>query len=145
MEDNDIQRKDKIVFSIGIVISVIVIFFTSLLYYKYVLFTLPKPTQDQKTELVDNIEQATETNSYKQLNIQVLNGSGSPGVAGKLLLKLKDLGYTNIAAGNYESVVVGNILFAPDESPEFIKDLKSVGFSEYEFKKSDTVKLVIGK
>ena len=145
MEDYDIQKKDKIIFSIGLVVSVVVIFFTILLYYKYILFNRPTSMPVSDESRATQPQKVINDSDFKQKDIKILNGSGVPGVAGKLLIKLKDVGYINLSAGNYDIVVTGNILFAPEENLEFVKDLEVAGFSKFKFEKSESIRVVIGK
>ena len=138
--DDEISKKDKIVFGTGILITVLVIGVTSFLFYQYqnrksgvsneklVESQTPEPQKTEKPQV-----------DYKNHKIQVLNGSGIAGSAKKLTDELKNMGYLQVTAGNYEEIITGNILMAPTD---FGKD---ISLKDYQYEKSETIKIIIGK
>ncbi len=70
----------------------------------------------------------TPTPSVNKANItvQVLNGSGAPGVAGKMAATLKNLGYTVSSTGNAQSFDYANIVIEVKKSePDILAQLKT--------------------
>ena len=137
--DDEISKKDKIVFGTGILITVLVIGVTSFLFYNYkrvesnqkkiVIEPTITPIATEKPQIID----------YKNTEIQVLNGSGIACRAKKLTDELKNMGYLKVTAGNYENVITGNILESPTDFG------KSINLENYKFQKSDVIKIIIGK
>ncbi len=63
--------------------------------------------------------------SKSSITIQVLNGSGAAGVAGKMAASLKDLGYTVSSTGNAQSFDYSNIVIEVKKSePNVLSELK---------------------
>ncbi len=146
MEDSDISKKDKLIFGLGTFVFVLVLATSGWLFYFYNFeFNKQKANAPVSQETVTETKEKTVVQDYKNTNIEILNGSGKPGVAAKLAEKLKAKGYTDIATGNYDSVVIGNLLFAPKEIVGFINDLKDSGFDDYKFASASAIKIVIGK
>lgn len=64
------------------------------------IITTPQPTANENSP--SSLESTESANTTKDLKIQILNGSGIEGQAGKLKIELEDLGYQNIETGNVE-------------------------------------------
>lgn len=129
--------KDKIIFSMGIIISLVIIGCSAWLYYQntklIVKTTNPVPTIKPQTISYD------EKSNYKNTEIQVLNGTEIAGKAKKFANTLSNLGYIKITTGNYNTTVTGNLLLAPTD---FGSDIK---LENYKYQKSDQIKIIIGK
>lgn len=133
------MNKDRIIFSIGIVISLIVIGASGWLYYQN-----SKKTGMRKEEIVTTQTPVAtikpqQTVDYKNIDIQVLNGSGKVGLAKVYADKLKKLGYTKVTTGNYIETITGNLLLAPTD---FGLD---INLENYKYEKSEIIKIVIAK
>ncbi len=133
------MTKDKVIFSIGIFISLIVIGTSGFLYYKKQLIInsekliiVTKPTQIPEPTKTPEV-------NYKNTEIQVLNGSGKAGLAKTYADKLTILGYTKITTGNYTEIITGNLLFAPTDFG------KEINLENYTYEKSDLIKIIISK
>lgn len=64
--------------------------------------------------------------SRKSLNVQVLNGSGTIGVAGEAQTFLKDLGYTVVITGNADNYdYQGATINIKSSRSEYLDDIKS--------------------
>lgn len=145
MDDDKIAKKDKFVFGFGILITILVLFTSSFLFLKYSNFKKPV-VEEEKLEVVEvPIETIKPEVSYKKTPIKVLNASGISGVAKKYADGLEKLGYSNVSTGNYEKIVTGNLLFAPEDTTSFKADLTDIDFINYEFEKSEDIKVVVGK
>lgn len=145
MEDSEISKKDKLIFTVGIVVAILIMTSTGLLFYEYLNKKIPKQTA-QKTEVkVPENKTPVADQDYKDKPIQILNASGVSGAASKFAKKLEGLGYKQVTTGNYETVITGNLFFGPEDGENFKKDLESLGFTNYKFTTSELVKVVIGK
>ncbi|MFH1826895.1 MAG: LytR C-terminal domain-containing protein [bacterium] len=64
--------------------------------------------------------------SRKALNVQVLNGSGTPGVAGEAQTFLKDLGYTVVITGNADNYdYQGATINIKSSRSDYLNDIKN--------------------
>jgi hypothetical protein len=144
MDDEKIAKRDKLLFGTGILIAVLVICASAYLYSRYIQIKRIE-ISDERVVSATPVLQAVQSD-YKNLKIEILNASGKSGVAGIFTKKLLDLGYSNVTAGNYGSVLNGGILKMPEASASsFESDLKSLGFSNYKIEKSDSIQIILGK
>lgn len=130
--------KDNFIFITGIFISLIVVGASVFLYYKNTQRIAPSVERIVEATVTPEPTKTPEIN-YKNTEIQVLNGSGKAGLAKIYADKLAKLGYTKITTGNYEEIITGNLLFAPTD---FGKD---INLEDYTFKKSEDIKIIMGK
>jgi len=135
--DEEISKKDKFVFGTGIVVTILIVSVSGWLYFA----SLRKPVnKTQTTEITPTSEPVKILEvDYKDKEIQVLNGSGIASRAKKLTDELKNMGYLKVTAGNYEKIITGNILMSPTD---FGKD---INLKDYQYEKSETIKIIIGK
>lgn len=133
------MNKDKIIFSIGIFISLMIISFSGWLYYKSEQQIVNKDQQKTEITQTPSPTEKPQVIDYKNQKIEVLNGSGKAGLAKVFADKLTKLGFTKVTTGNYVEIVTGNLLFAPTD---FGKD---INLENYEYKKSDDIRVVYGK
>ncbi len=76
---------------------------------------------------------------YKNIEIEVLNGSGISGQAKIFANKLEKLGYTKVSTGNYKEIVDRGLLLAPTD---FGKEINMV---DYIYQKDEKTKIIISK
>lgn len=132
------MNKDKLIFSIGIFVSLIIIGVSGFLFFK------TKTVKTTSGELrVTSIQTPEATQKpyqmdYKNIEIQVLNGTGKAGLAKTFADKLEKLGFVKVTTGNYTETITGNLFFAPTD---FGKD---INLENYRYQKSESIKIVIG-
>lgn len=131
------MNKDKIIFSIGIFISLMIISVSGWLYYKSEQQIVNKDQQKTEITQTPSPTEKPQVIDYKNQKIEVLNGSGKAGLAKVFADKLTKLGFTKVTTGNYEKTV-GNLLFAPRD---FGADINLEG---YKYQKSETIKIILG-
>lgn len=137
--------KDKIVFTGGVFITLLLIGLSVLSYMFYSdMAYQPKKLESKETLRVAVEATSAPQESYKNTKITVLNASGVSGAAAKLKDNLTALGYKNIEIGN-AALVSGNKLSAPRELAPFVDDLKTSGFTVYKFELSEEIVVTIGK
>lgn len=137
--------KDKIIFGIGIFISILVFSASGWLYYqntKRVAYSVARIVETLQTPSPTQIPEINydKKSDYKNTEILVLNGSGKAGVAKKYADNLKTLGYKKVEIGNYSEKSTTNLLMAPTN---FKEDLQKIGFLDYIYKTSETIKVII--
>jgi hypothetical protein len=132
--------RDKIIFTIGIILGLMVVSASGFLFYKNQLIIKNEELiiKEVATPVAEATIKPVDTN-YKNIEIQVLNGSGKAGAAKKYADILSNLGYSKVSTGNYEEIVTSNLLFAPTDFGD------EINLKKYEYKKSDSIKIVIGK
>lgn len=136
--------KDKLIFTTGVVVSLIVISVSGFLLYKKgdnqsLLLRDRVQVIAEITQTPRPTEKPQEIMNYINSEIEVLNASGKVGLAKTYAEKLEKLGYTKVKTANYEKTIIGNLLFAPGD---FGKDIE---LSNYKFEVSKEIKIILGK
>lgn len=133
------MNKDGLIFSIGLLVTLIIISTSSFLFYESKKIDNSKVNLEDPVVLATLSPTATPQNDYKNMPIKVLNGSGIAGKAKAFSDSLEKLGYKNVETGNNSEQVNGNFLMAPIDFGIEI-ELKS-----YKYQKSDDIKIILGK
>lgn len=95
----------------------------------------PTPTTNPLTAL-----------KLEQYTVQLLNGSGTPGLAASLEAKLRLVGFAQITSGNFPKTTTTTIIFKPtigDEIRKLVKDILLPQFKNISVKDSSTAQFDI--
>ncbi len=103
--------------------------------------TLPSPVATIKPD-TEPIPTASPSSSFKRsdIKLQVLNGSGISGLAGKAKTYLEGLGYLDVVVGNAsESNLTDTVISVKDSKKEFLETIKSDLVKKYQLAKEAEV------
>lgn len=131
--------KDKMIFISGSLISLLIIICSISLFLISIRNVKPQDNKSVKEPQIVEEVIAPKEISYKDTEIKVLNGTGVKGTAKAFSEKLTKLGYNKVTTANYDTIITGNLLFAPTD---FGKDINLL---DYKFETSNEIKIVIGK
>lgn len=137
-----LMKKDNLIFTTGIIFLLLVITLCSFLFIKNKNIKTAVST-NLKTEIIKTPEATSHPEiNYKDKEVEVLNATKTKGLAKIYADKLVSLGYTKVTIGNYTEPLESNLLLSPSD---FSSDLAKIGFNNYKFEKSKSVKIIVAK
>ncbi len=118
-----LEEKNKRWLVVGIVVALLVVAGTGwLFYYKTQMQLAQKTKEVEEFSVVPTPTEAPKALSPGEISLEILNGSGKSGLAGKEAERLAKLGYVIVKTGNAETME-GNQLLASAEVKERLGNL----------------------
>lgn len=126
------KKAVRSVFGVGLVVFLIVFGLTGWAFY---LKTVWLPTESVSQVLVADASptplptatpQAVIALGREAISLEILNGSGVVGLAGKVATTFKDLGYTSVETGNGDAVDVTEVYIKKDLEPQLATLMKDL-------------------